>query len=194
MHTQVPLSLEHTAENGASRFATALKRARLEKRWKQEDLANKLHVTLRAVVSWETGARIPSSGMVFLLCMLFIDDAAHEVKLVDMLRHDLLVAYLVDDLRRQTHVHVNEAFHDIADRGIEQLSHLSEEDCKSEQEDGGDLLSCGQVASEDLSRAKQGQQDKTSIAMLQQFFTLFEQLREHPELIAVVHDFLRELV
>ena len=39
----------------------------------------------------------------------------------------------------------------------------------------------------------QGHQDETSPVTLQQLFALFEQLRERPELIAVVHDFLHEV-
>ena len=55
-------------------FPLALKKARLARQLKQETLAKRLHVKLRTLVSWETGTRIPSIGIVVLLSLLLTDD------------------------------------------------------------------------------------------------------------------------
>ena len=52
---------------GPSHFARALKRARMARGWTQAKLAEQLAISKRAIVSWETGERIPGVGMVVLL-------------------------------------------------------------------------------------------------------------------------------
>jgi len=180
-----------------SHFAAAFKQTRLQQRWRQEDLAKKLHVTLRAVVSWETGARLPSAGLVFLLCMLLADD---QRAMTDLLRHRLLISYLLDDLQRQTQVHTNEAFRLLANQGVQKLMQISGEQLQPEQAQEPFSLPLEHTEDEEQHQVQQsqqsqwqGHQDETSTASLQQLFALFEQLREHPELIAVVHDFLHEM-
>jgi transcriptional regulator with XRE-family HTH domain len=180
-----------------NQFAAAFKQTRLQQRWRQEDLAKKLHVTLRAVVSWETGTRLPSAGLVFLLCMLLADD---QRATTDLLQQHLLISYLVDDLQRQTQVHTDEAFRLLANQGVQRLMQISEEQYQSEQAhealslplehtDGGEQ----HLVQQSQQSQWQGHQDETSPVTLQQLFALFEQLRERPELIGVVHDFLQEL-
>lgn len=180
------------------RFAAAFKQARLEKRWKQEDLAKALHVKTRTVVSWETGERIPSAGMVFLLCMLFANGDAAPA---DLLSHSLLIAYLLDDVRRQTEIHTGDAFRQIVDRGTALLQRASEERQEPEREqETFSLLATSSVpeghpsnANHESSLLPPAQQGETGERTLEQFFTLFERLRRHPELIPVADDFLREV-
>lgn len=180
-----------------NRFAAAFKQTRLQQRWRQEDLAKKLHVTLRAVVSWETGARLPSAGLVFLLCMLLAED---QRAMTDLLQHRLLISYLIDDLQRQTQVHTNEAFRLLANQGVQKLMQISGEQLQPEQAHEPFSLPLEHTEDEEQHQVQQSQQSQwqshqgeTSPASLQQLFALFEQLREHPELIAVVHDFLHEV-
>src|SRR5436305_13851611 len=63
------LSAETTGPEveGPTHFARALKRARFARGWTQAKLAAQLAIPKRAIVSWETGERIPSIGMVMLL-------------------------------------------------------------------------------------------------------------------------------
>src|SRR5690348_12183115 len=94
-----PLSLSAEATGpeveGPTRFARALKRARFARGWTQAKLAEQLSITKRSIVSWETGARIPSVGMVVLLLDAF--SPAHELSL----HQELLCAYILDDLERE---------------------------------------------------------------------------------------------
>src|SRR5437762_983674 len=93
-----PLSLEETAGpqvEGPSRFARALKRARFARGWTQAKLAVQLAIPKRSIVSWETGERIPSVGMVMLLL-----DALFPGEELSFQR-ELITAYIVDDLERQ---------------------------------------------------------------------------------------------
>lgn len=208
MNTHFPLSqrrAEDTDETSmdiptTSRFATTFKRLRLEKRWKQEELAKALHVTQRAVVSWETGTRIPSPGMVVLLCIQLTSDQGATT---DLLSHELLIAYLRDDMERQTKVHRAEAFRLLVDQGLQRLQHLSEEHSQPEQPQEPFPLSFEQAVNTGRRGAEVSQpairqageaHHEESADVLQQFFALFDQLRQHPELITVAHDFLRELV
>ncbi len=181
------VTMETTA---VSRFALAFKHARLTKRWKQEDLAKALHIKLRTVVSWETGTRLPSAGIVFLLCMLFQDQGGAA----DLFQHDLFISYLLDDLQRQMQVHPDRAFSELVNQGVQRL------------------LSVSSVADQPppvwereelplpLEQAQRNEQNAVELsaqseqgATLEHLFTLFEHLREHPELIAVVNDFLHEV-
>jgi transcriptional regulator with XRE-family HTH domain len=171
-----------------SRFPSAFKRLRLERRWRQEDLANALHVTLRAVVSWETGERIPSPGMVFLLCTLLTD---HQGTTADLLAHEVSVSYLMDDLVRQIQIRPDEAFHKQASQGIERL----QERYQPEPEQVPLTLSLEQPgqATQQQRPWRPDEAEQVPGDVLQQLFALLDQLRQHPELIRVVSDFLREL-
>ena len=93
-----PLSLEETAGpqvEGPSRFARALKRARMARGWTQARLSAQLAIPKRSIVSWETGERIPGVGMVMLLL-----DALFPGEELSFQR-ELITAYIVDDLERK---------------------------------------------------------------------------------------------
>src|SRR5947209_5226716 len=93
-----PLSLEEAASpevEGPTRFARALKRARFARGWTQVKLAAQLAIPKRAIVSWETGERIPSVGMVVLLLDALLSGEEPSF------HRELLTAYIVDDLQRQ---------------------------------------------------------------------------------------------
>src|SRR5437660_12848432 len=94
-----PLSLpvESTGPEveGPTRFARALKQARFARGWTQAKLAAQLAIPKRSIVSWETGERIPSVGMVMLLL-----DALFPGEQPSFHR-ELITAYIVDDLERQ---------------------------------------------------------------------------------------------
>lgn len=79
---------------GPSRFARALKRARFARGWTQAKLAAQLAIPKRSIVSWETGERIPSVGMVMLLLDVLFP--GEELSL----HHELITAFIVDDLER----------------------------------------------------------------------------------------------
>src|SRR5256884_3451546 len=80
---------------GPTRFARALKRARFARGWTQARLATLLAIPKRSIVSWETGERIPSVGMVMILL-----DALFPGEDISFQR-ELITAYIVDDLERQ---------------------------------------------------------------------------------------------
>src|SRR5207253_10715696 len=63
--------------------------------WTQARLAAQLAIPKRSIVSWETGERIPSIGMVLLLL-----DALFPGEELSLHR-ELATAYIVDDLERQ---------------------------------------------------------------------------------------------
>ena len=88
------LSAETTGPEveGPTRFARALKRARFARGWTQARLAAQLAIPKRSIVSWETGERIPSVGMVVLLLDAFFP--GEELSL----HRELTTAYIVDDL------------------------------------------------------------------------------------------------
>src|SRR6266446_4276937 len=95
---RIRLSLEETVGpevEGPSRFARALKRARFTRGWTQAKLAAQLAIPKRSIVSWETGERIPSVGMVMILL-----DALFPGEELSFQR-ELITAYIVDDLERQ---------------------------------------------------------------------------------------------
>ena len=83
---------------GPTRFARALKRARFARGWTQARLAAQLAIPKRSIVSWETGERIPSVGMVVLLL-----DALFPGEELS-LHQELTAAYIVDDLEHHGHV------------------------------------------------------------------------------------------
>src|SRR5712691_211694 len=93
-----PLTLEKAAGpevEGPTRFARALKRARFARGWTQARLAAQLAIPKRSIVSWETGERIPSVGMVVLLL-----DALFPGEELSFQR-ELITAYIVDDLEQK---------------------------------------------------------------------------------------------
>ncbi len=177
-----------------ARFPLAFKRARLAKQLKQETLAAQLHVKLRTLVSWETGTRLPSIGMVILLSLLLTNGLD--------LSNDLLLAYIADDLVRQTHTQDDDNFRALALHTLEQVSQLQKR--KHEQEQGREphLSLFGNQAEEDHQEHHRDQRriwhqephdEGTTGDPLQQLFAVLETLRTHPELIPVVQDFLREV-
>src|SRR5713226_5750609 len=98
-HEALSFSLKDAAGpeiDAPSRFARALKRARFARGWTQAQLAKQLSITKRSIVSWETGARIPGVGMILLL----LDVLNPEEDL--SLHQELLCAYIIDDLERET--------------------------------------------------------------------------------------------
>src|SRR5579863_4813280 len=68
-------------------FPERLQNSRLQRGWKQARLAEELGVKLRTLISWETGERVPTVGIV--------------VRLGALLETDLLTPYIEDDLRRR---------------------------------------------------------------------------------------------
>ena len=63
--------------------------------WTQAKLAAQMAITKRAIVSWETGERIPGVGMVALLLDALFPDEEFS------LHRELLCASIVDDPERQ---------------------------------------------------------------------------------------------
>ncbi len=172
------------------RFPIALKQARLARQLKQETLAAQLHVKLRTLVSWETGTRIPSVGMVALLSQVLAEDFDLE--------HDLVRAYIADDLARQSYLQKNEQFRQLALYTLEQFQargHQLEQHRENlslpgnRREEGGLEQRADQV-----ERRQQGQSlDQATGDPLRQLFIVLDTLREHTELLPVVQDFLEEV-
>jgi DNA-binding transcriptional regulator YiaG len=178
----------------ATRFSLALKKARLAKQLKQEALAAQLHVKLRTLVSWETGTRIPSIGMVILLNLLLTDGLD--------LSNDLLLAYIADDLTHQAYIQGDKEFRTLALRTLEQVSQLQRGAREQAQEREPHLSLFGNQSREGHQEHRLDQQEVwqqehqregATGDPLQQLFAVLEILRTHPELIPVVQDFLREV-
>ncbi len=190
-----PLSLEETAGpevEGPSRFARALKRARFARGWTQARLAGQLAIPKRSIVSWETGERIPSIGMVMLLL-----DALFPGEDISFQR-ELITAYIVDDLERQEQRRDAQRGQD--DPLLQRVQRVMAEVLQlptsatqarpaigrqeaSEQPDE-------QLEERELSRPQEKVDEQQALEPL---FALMAQLRQHPELIPVTHDFIREL-
>lgn len=168
------------------RFPLALKRARLARQLKQETLAAQLHVKLRTLSSWETGTRLPSVGMVVLLSQVLAESFDLE--------HDLVRAYIADDLARQTHLQENEQFRQLALRTLEQFQARGHE---PEQQRERLSLSGNRREERGLEQVERRQQgpslEGTMGDPLRQLFTVLDTLREHTELLPVVQDFLEEV-
>lgn len=191
-----PLSFEEETAGpevqGPSRFARALKRARFARGWTQTRLAAQLAITKRSVVSWETGERIPSVGIVVLLLdVLFPDD-------VFSLHRELLCAYIVDDLERQgqrrdPQHHQNDLLLQRAQRMIELVLQLpkgtTQERSAQEYRAVKEQITSQWEEDEPLQPEKEANDQE----VLEPLFTLMAQLRQHPELIPVARDFIREL-
>jgi transcriptional regulator with XRE-family HTH domain len=183
-----------------SRFATALQQARLGAHLTQEQLVEQLHVNQRTAISWETGERIPSIGMVFLLSMILSRAPAASTELFSL---ELLIPYLLDDLERQKKFHQEGAFQELVEQGIQKLlrvdaslprpaqalqvvSLLPEQPVKITDHDD-------ERASRASSQSQRGQREAENTDV-EQIFTLLERLRARPELIPVVNDFLDQLL
>jgi transcriptional regulator with XRE-family HTH domain len=177
---------------GPTRFARALKRARFARGWTQARLAAQLAIPKRSIVSWETGERIPSVGMVVLLL-----DALFPGE--DLTLHrELITAYIVDDLERQgqrrdLQSSQNDPLLQRIQRVIAEVLQLSMSAAQarpvigqmkaSEQADD-------QLRDHELLRHHEKADEQQALEPL---FVLIEQLRRHPELIPVASDFIREL-
>ena len=170
---------------GQPRFPLALKKARLARQLKQETLAERLHVKLRTLVSWETGTRIPSIGIVVLLSLLLTNDLE--------MSNDLLRAYIIDDLAHQVRLRAMQAIqllHSIPSRANEQREEakplladdLMHDDRYQERAEG----------ERTLWQQQQVQEGMTEDA-LEQLFSILELLRQQPGLIPVAYGFLREM-
>jgi transcriptional regulator with XRE-family HTH domain len=178
--------------DGPTRFARALKRARFARGWTQAKLATQLAIPKRSIVSWETGERIPSVGMVVLLL-----DALFPGEELSFHR-ELITAYIVDDLERQEQRRDPQRGQDDpllqrVQRVMAQVLQLpmsatqarpaTEHQEASEQADD-------RLEEHEPSRL---QEKATGQQALEPLFALIEQLRQHPELIPVARDFIHEL-
>jgi len=190
-----PLFLEETAGpevEGPSRFARALKRARFARGWTQAKLAAQLTIPKRSIVSWETGERIPSVGMVMLLL-----DALFPGEELSFDR-ELITAYIVDDLERQEQRRDSQRGQDDpllqrVQRVMAQVLHLPMNATQATPAIGHQETSV--QADEQLEEREppRPQEKVDEQQALEPLFALMAQLRQHPELIPVTRDFLREL-
>jgi len=177
---------------GPSRFARALKRARFAKGWTQATLAAQLAIPKRSIVSWETGERIPGVGMVMLLL-----DALFPGEELSFHR-ELITAYIVDDLERQEQRRDSQRGQDDpllqrVQRVMAQVLHLPMNATQATPAIGHQETS--DQADEQLEEREPSRpQEKVDEQQaLEPLFALMAQLRQHPELIPVTRDFLREL-
>ena len=190
-----PLSLEEAAGpevEGPSRFARALKRARFARGWTQAKLAAQLAIPKRSIVSWETGERIPSVGMVMLLL-----DALFPGEELSFQR-ELITAYIVDDLERQEQRRDSQRGQgdpllQRVQRVMEQVLQLPTSATQARPAIGHQEAS--EQADEQLEEREppRPQEKVDEQQALEPLFALMAQLRQHPELIPVTRDFLREL-
>jgi transcriptional regulator with XRE-family HTH domain len=174
-----PLSLEEAAGpevEGPSRFARALKRARFARGWTQAKLAAQLAIPKRSIVSWETGERIPSIGMVRLLL-----DAVFPGEELSFHR-ELITAYIVDDLERKAQRRDSQRGQD--DPLLQRVQRVMAQVLQPS-------MSATQARPAIGHQEASGQADEQQA--LEPLFALIEQLRQHPELIPVARDFIREL-
>ncbi len=190
-----PLSLEETARpqvEGPSRFARALKRARFARGWTQAKLAAQLAIPKRSIVSWETGERIPSVGMVMLLL-----DALFPGEELSFHR-ELIVGYIVDNLERQEQRRdsqrgLGDPLLQRVQRVTAQILQLSMSDTQAGSARGHQIEK-EQAGEQVEEHEPSGPQEKVDEQQaLEPLFALMAQLRQHPELIPVTRDFLREL-
>lgn len=174
-----------------SRFARALKRARFARGWTQTRLAEQLAITKRSIISWETATRIPGVGMVILLIDVLSTEGLS-------LHHELLCAYILDDLerhlqRKEPESHHKDTFsyhlqHVISQ--VEQIAVVGQE--QPSPYPPARVTEAPQPSSVDDQTGKHRSQSTDEHA-LEPLFALLDQLHRHPEFISVVRDFLREL-
>lgn len=193
LHTQsMPFSMEDAKRPsilGPSRFARALKQARFTRGWTQAELANRLSLPKRALVSWETAERVPSIGMVLVLL-----DALRPEDEVP-LEHDLVTAYIADDLEHLKNRNDQKAKPEapfahrlprILDRVLHSTTPNREHPIFQEQE----TQMAPHIDQQDIPKtAPQRSEQQT----LEPLLALIAQFQHHPELITVVRDFLREI-
>lgn len=191
-----PLSLrEETAGpevKGPSRFARALKRARFARGWTQARLAAQLAISKRSIVSWETGERIPGVGMVVLLLDALFPDEEFS------LHRELITAYIVDDLERHEQRRDPQRRHDDplpqrVQRVIELVLQLPERPAQAGPAQGYQAAEEQATSQWEERELIQPQKEANNQQALEPLFTLMAQLRQHPELIPVARDFIREL-
>jgi transcriptional regulator with XRE-family HTH domain len=190
-----PLSLEEAAGpevEGPSRFARALKRARFARGWTQAKLAAQLAIPKRSIVSWETGERIPSIGMVMLLL-----DAVFPGEELSFHR-ELITAYIIDDLERQEQRRDLQRGQDdpLLQRVQRVMAQVLQPSMSATQARPaiGHQEASGQADEQSEERESLRPQVKAEEQQaLEPLFALIEQLRQHPELIPVARDFIREL-
>jgi transcriptional regulator with XRE-family HTH domain len=190
-----PLSLQEAKGpevEGPSRFARALKRARFARGWTQAKLASQLTIPKRSIVSWETGERIPSIGMVMLLLdALFPDEELS-------LHRELITAYIVDDLEHLEQRRGSQRDQD--DPLLQRMQYVMAQvmqpspSATQARPAIGHQESSGQTDEQLEEREPSLSQEKVDEQQaLEPLFTLMAQLRQHPELIPVARDFIREL-
>ncbi len=188
------LSVETTGPEveGPTRFARALKRARFARGWTQARLATQLAISKRSIVSWETGERIPSVGMVVLLL-----DALFPGEELSLHR-ELTTAYIVDDLERQEQRRgpqrgQGDPLLQRVQRVMAQVQQLPTSAAQARPVPGHQeaVAQAGEQVEdrEPLRPHEKADEQQT----LEPLFALMAQLRQHPELIPVTRDFLREL-
>jgi transcriptional regulator with XRE-family HTH domain len=183
-----------------SRFATALQQARLGARVTQDQLVEMLHVNQRTAISWEAGERIPSIGIVFLLSMVIASGGATSTEIFSP---ELLIPYLLDDLERQKKYHQEEAFQELVAQGTQKLLHLAESRPRLTQtpktlsllpEQSAESLPLETEASSPPSSHPRVGQKEAETTDVEQLFTLIERLRDRPELLPVVNEFLDQMM
>jgi transcriptional regulator with XRE-family HTH domain len=184
------LSAETTGPEveGPTRFARALKRARFARGWTQARLATQLAIPKRSIVSWETGERIPSVGMVMLLL-----DALFPGEELSFQR-ELITAYIVDDLERQEQRRGPQSGQDDpllqrVQRVMAQVKQFATSAAPVRPAIGNQ----GPVAQAEEREPSLHQEKVDEQQALEPLFALMDQLRQHPALIPVARDFLREL-
>jgi transcriptional regulator with XRE-family HTH domain len=190
-----PLSLEKAAVpevEGPSHFARALKRARFTRGWTQAKLAAQLAISKRSIVSWETGERIPSVGMVILLLDALFPDEEFS------LHRELITAYIVDDLERQAQRRDPQRDQDdpllqrvqrVMTRVLQLSMRAMQARPAKEYQEASEQTTSQLEGHEPLRPGEQADEQQA----LEPLFALMAQLRQHPELIPVARDFIREL-
>ena len=190
-----PSSLEEAASpevEGPSRFARALKRARFARGWTQAKLAEQLTISKRAIVSWETGERIPSVGMVILLLDGLFPDEEFS------LHRELITAYIVDDLERQEQRRGPQRAQDdpLLQRIRRVMAQVLQLPMSATQAGPAIGLQVEEEQADEQVEEREPPRPQEQVdeqQALEPLFALMAQLRQHPELIPVARDFLREL-
>ncbi len=181
---------ERSQALGPSRFARALKQARFARGWTQAELADQLSLPKRALVSWETAERVPSIGMVLVLL-----DALRPEEGVS-LQHDLVTAYIADDLehlknRNDQKAKTEASFAHRLPRILKSVLHSTTPNRGHPTSQEQKTHLAPQINQQDMSKtAPQGSVQQT----LEPLLALMAQFQQHPELIMVVRDFLQEIV
>jgi transcriptional regulator with XRE-family HTH domain len=189
----MPFSMEGAERSqalGPSRFARALKQARFARGWTQAELAQKLSLPKRALVSWETAERVPSIGMVLVL----LDALRPEDEMP--LQHELVTAYIADDLNHLQSRNDQKAKPEAS--FAQRLSHILESVLHSTTPNGEypasqerDMPLAPLIDQQDMPKTTpQGSEQQT----LEPLLALMAQFQQHPELIIVVSEFMQEII